>query len=412
MMKARIALTALTIFSSLTSFVAHTLILRHEGASAELDLLFFASIMPTALAGLTSGVLLYLLPPTFTKVSIQVQERTLRVLFGCFVLVCAFAIAFELAYGLLNNRHEFTFLLVGFTLVGLLTIYCTLASCIAEVRGFYKSPSVASMVTSSGLLAGVVIGISLDAVWWMLIGQLFGAALAALWLSNSLGLKEVLRLRDVLRVRATLGPLRLNIVSVTMGTLAFTLFQPIDAALCAQLSSGSITVMSYAQRVVVAVSTSVSLGAYVVAARTAHDSLSSGGQLALQRLANREVFRLVGFGLAVWAIYYLGGHHFLLIVLGSSTMQDDDLVSLVECVQWMLLGVGPMAAFPYLFRIFYSRQQFRKPALVGICIGPAYGLLALTLLPQFKLLSLAYAYASVWWAALIVALFWLNRPTT
>ena len=412
MMKTRIALTVLTLGSSLTSFVAYTLVLRHLGTSAALDLLFYAASMPVAFAGITSGVLLYLLPPRFTKVAPRVQECTLRVLFGCFAVVCAFAIAGALAYGLLQDRPMLAGLWVGFTLVALLTVFSTLAVCIAQARGVYMSTGVAPMITSAGLLAGVVVAIASGAIWWLMMGQLLGTGAAALWLSHSLGLAGAWRWRDVLQARAALGPLRPHVVTITMGTMAFTLFQPIDAALCAQLGSGSLSVMSYAQRVVVAVGTAVSLGAYAIAARTAHDSLLSGGRRALQRLANREVLRVVGFGLAVWTIYTLGGHHLLGAVLGSSTMNDLDLARLLECVQWMLLGVGPMAAIPYLFRIFYSRQDYRKPALLGICIAPAYGLLALALLPRFDILAMAYAYAGVWWVTLAVAMLWLNQAAT
>jgi putative peptidoglycan lipid II flippase len=408
MMGKRIALTALTLFSSLTSFVAHTLLLKHQGASEALDLLFYAASMPTAFAGITSGVLLYLLPPRFTKVSFHVQKSTLCMFFSFFVVVFAIAVAIELTYSLLLERHMLGVLLIGFTTVALLTLFCTLASCIAEARGVFMPSSVASMITSFGLLSGVAVSIETGVVWWLLVGQLLGTASGMLWLFYSLGLTAAWRRLDVLQARVVVAQLWPHVVPITMGTMAFTLFQPIDAALCTQLASGSLSVMSYAQRVVVAVGTAVSLGAYVVAARTAQDRLSSGGQQALQRLANSEVFRVVVSGLVVWAIYKFIGHHLLWIALGSSTMKDDDLVRLIDCVQWMLLGVGPMAAIPYLFRVFYSMQYYRKPSLLGVCVAPVYGLLSLTLIPTFDILALAYAYAGVWWIALIVAMLWLN----
>lgn len=409
MIRTRIALTVLTLGSSVISFVAHTLMLRHLGASAALDLLFYAASVPVALAGVTSGVLLYLLPPRFTQIASRVQESTLRVLFACFAVICAVAIIGTLVYGLMQGRSMLAVLWAGFIVVALLTILSTLAACIAQARGAYLATGVAPMITSAGLLGGVLMAIASRAEWWLVIGQLLGTAAAVLWMARSLRLAAVWSGRDVLLARAALGPLKPHALAITMGTMAFTLFQPIDAALCAQLGSGSITVMSYAQRVVVAVSTAVSLGAYAVAARTSHDVLRSGGQRALRRLANREVFRVVSFGMVVWLSYVLGGHALLGALLGSSAMTGHDLARLLDCVQWMLLGAGPMAAIPYLFRVFYSQQAYRKPALLGIGLAPAYGLLAWVLLPFVDILALAYAYACVWWFTLAVALLWLNE---
>ena len=412
MMRIRIALTVLTLTSSIISFVAYTLILRHLGASAALDLLFYAANVPVALAGITSGVLLYLLPSRFTQVTSRVQESTLNVLFGSFAVVCAIAIAGALLYGVVLGQPMLASLWVGFTLVALLMVFLTLATCIAQARGAYLASGVAPMITSFGLLAGVLVAIALRAEWWLLIGQLLGTAVAALWLARALRLTVALRTYDVSRAREALGPLKPHLVAITTGTMAFTLFQPIDVALCTQLGSGSLSVMSYAQRVAVAVGTAVSLGAHAIAARTVHDSMREGGKLALQQMANREVLRVVGFGLLVWLGYVLGGHHLLGALLGSSAMSDHDLVRLLECVKWMLLGVGPMAAIPYLFRVFYSQQAYRMPALLGICIAPAYGLLAWVLLPRFDVLAMGYAYAGVWWVSLAIMLLWLNQGDT
>jgi peptidoglycan biosynthesis protein MviN/MurJ (putative lipid II flippase) len=194
-----------------------------------------------------------------------------------------------------------------------------------------------------------------------------------------------------------------------MGTTAFSLFQPVDAFLCSQLGSGSMAIMSYAQRILVALGTAISLGAYIIAARTSRDAFRSGGRPALRRQANLETIRIVAFGLLVWLGYSLEGHRLLTLALSSSTMSAHDVARLVDTVGWMLIGIGPMAAMPYLFRMFYVLRDYYRPAVLGISIAPCYCAFGWLLLDHYQILALALAYSVVWWLALPAALIWLNR---
>ncbi len=412
MMRTRIGLTALTLGASLISFLSYTLLLKHFGASRALDLLFYAASLPVSVAAVTSGVLLYLLPPRFTGAALHVQESTLRVLWRYSAVAGALASLGALVYGLALRDWTLVSFWLGFTLVGMVSVLISLLTCIAQARGHYLLTGMASLLTSTGLLAGAAAAMLLHVEWLLLMGQVLGTAFTAWWLARSLSLTVAIQRQDAMLAMLVLTPLRRHAMAITLGTLAFTLFQPIDAALCALLDSGSVSVMAYAQRVVVAAGTAVSLGAYAVAARTAHDSLRTGGNRALGQMANREVGRVVGFGLAVWLAYLIGGQTLLNALLASSAMQGGNLTRLLSCVQWMLLGVGPMAAVPYLFRVFYAQADYRKPAILGLCIAPAYGIAAWALLPRFEILALAYAYTFVWWVALLVALLWLNQAST
>jgi len=386
--------------------------LRNFGASVALDRVYFSANIPLALAGLVSGSLLYLLPPRFTQITPRVQDSTVRVLFILFAIVCSVAVLVELAFGFIRDQIFVAVLGIGFTLVALLMVLCTLFTCTAQARGSYLSTGIAPMIISTGLLGGVMLGVAFHAEWGLLIGYFLGSTVASLWLGRTLGMVFLLRWRDLILARAALRKLKPHLVNIVMGTMAFTLFQPIDVVLCSSLSGGSLSLMSYAQRVVVAASVAVNLGSHTIAALTARESLLEGGERALKRLANHEVLRIVGFGLLVWMGFtLLGGHRLLGALLSSSAMVSNDFNQLVECMQWMLLGVGPMAAIPYLFRIFYSQNVYDKPAILGIFVALTYGFLSWLLIPRFGILALAYVYSAVWWLTLLAAIVWLNWPS-
>jgi hypothetical protein len=274
------------------------------GNTVAVDRLFFASSVPLSVAGVTTGVLLYLLPPQLARQDGATQEATLRVLALAVVCLCALCAALAAVCTVATQSHSFWALLFGFSNIAGMLVLATLGTCMAQVRGQYLATGVAPLLTAAGLLAGTVAGIVFRLEWLLVIGQWLGAAAALSWLT--LALRLPLRSNpktDWLRCVDVLAPMRRYVAMIALGTIAFTLFQPIDAALCSQLDGGSVSIMSYAQRVLVAVSTVVSMGAHAIAARTSHDALRTGGSAALRRLANRECRQIVGFGLAVWLTF-------------------------------------------------------------------------------------------------------------
>jgi len=117
----------------------------------------------------------------------------------------------------------------------------------------------------------------------------------------------------------------------------------------------------------------------------------------------------VTMGLLAWLAYALFGRWLLGQLVTSSSLRGDDLVRLLDCLGWMLLGVGPMAAMPYLSRVFYSLQSYAVPALLGLAVPLCYASLGWWLSQYLGLQGLATSYVVVWWLALIAAMWALNR---
>jgi peptidoglycan biosynthesis protein MviN/MurJ (putative lipid II flippase) len=304
---------------------------------------------------------------------------------------------------------EFWLLWLGFSATAGLSVIATLAICVGQVRGAYVQTALVPLINSLGLVTGALAAAIFSQAWLLLAGQLIGASTAAVWSANKLRLRLWSSSRKERLVGlAALASARPHALAVTLATTAFTLFQPIDALLCVRLGGGAVTIMAYSQRVWVAIGTAVSLGAYSIAARTSYDSFQQGGRRSLRVLANSEVKRILLSGAFIWFAYVAGARTLLERVLLSSAMTKDDVQLLNECVKWMLVSVGPMTAIPYLFRVFYTIGEYRVPAIIGVLIAPAYGLLAWQLTGEFGILALPYSLSIVWWIAFTAALFCIN----
>jgi peptidoglycan biosynthesis protein MviN/MurJ (putative lipid II flippase) len=409
-LRTRVELTALTLLSSLISFAGYTVFLRYLGGSGRVDLIFYASSVPTSLAAVLSGTLLYLLPPTLLRLTERNQISTLRVLSRVIVAGAALVVLIATLFLLLRNEKVFWILLIGFVVVAASSLLSTLTVCLAQVRGAYLLTAVSSFISSVGVLSGAVVAIWLQVSWLIVVGQLLGLIAAVWWLRRALLTNRFGdRQKHWLIGLGALAPIRAHTGAILLGTTAFTLFQPIDAALCTRLGPGAVTTMAYTQRLVVAAATAISLGAYVTAARTSYEAVKAGNVKELCSQANREVGRIALFGLIGWVTYVFIGKGILGFLLATTSMSPEDLTRLLDTVKWMLLGMGPMAAMPYLFRVFYSFREFRVPAALGLGIVCGYAVLAFALLHRLGILSLPIAYTSVWWCALAVSLKWLPR---
>ncbi len=399
----------MTLGSSLASFAAYTLLLQHLGASARVDMLFYAASVPMAVAGMMSGVLLYLLPPRLTQIDSGKQLAVATILGAVFIGLTGTSAAVALTAAHALNTGLFGWLLVGFILTGGLSILSTIAICVAQARGAYLESGIAPLVASSGLLSGALAAIWWRQEWLLLAGQLAGTGLSLWLVARGFGFGASTRVPRIWQVgAASLAPLRRHALSITMGTLAFSFFQPIDAALCSRLDSGSLTVMAYSLRVIVATGTAISLGAFAIAARVSHDTYLAGGLPALRRMANLEVMRIIALGFTVWLIYIVGGDALLIGLFSASNMPAANVERLRSCLEIMLLAAGPMTAVPYLFRLFYSLADYHKPALIGVCVPLLYGGVAWLLLPGHQILALAYSFTLVWWLAFAASLAWIH----
>jgi peptidoglycan biosynthesis protein MviN/MurJ (putative lipid II flippase) len=410
MMLMRMLLTAITAGSSIASFAAYALLLRFLGATAEVDLLFYAGSLPVAASGMVAGVLLYLLPPRMTRLSSRHQDTATRALALLVVAVTLVAMSGGLAGLLLQpERRQFWELWTGFALFAGLSLVVSVQSCLAQARGDFIATGWAPLAMSGGLFSGAMVAIATREVHWVLTGQLVGCVVASQWLALRLRMSwRGLRAQRI-QAMAALRPLRSSVVPITLATAAFTLFQPLDAWLCRSLGEGALTTMSFAQRVLVAVSTVVSLGAYVIAAKLSRDILREGGISALRRQACKEAARLVVAGIAAWLGYVLVGRWLLGLLLQSSTFNGPDLERLLSVLGWMLVGVGPMAAMPYLCRVFYSVKAVRFPAFLGAAIPLGYIVISSLLSAWIGIYALATAYVAVWWLALAVSMLMLKR---
>ncbi len=411
---ARLLLTALSLGSSLLSFLSYTLLLRQLGASAQVDALFYAASVPVGTAGLVTAVLVYLLPTRLTELPQTTQEGALRQLARWVSAATAVALAAVVIAAQASGEHDQQriLMLCGFIVHAGLSVVGTLMVCRAQAAGRYILAGMNQFLLMTGLVFGVATAVALHRVEWVMLGQLAGAAVALPLMAKRLALKGLLRTRwrgDGRALREVLTPLKPHLLHIVVASTAFTMFQPIDAHLCQQLGDGAVSIMAFAQRAWVASAMLISLGAHTIAARTARDAFEAGGAVGLKMTARREVARIMLAGGAVWIAYVLIGHSLLAMLLQSGTLPQSNLQLMLDCISWMLLSAPAMAAIPYLFRVQYTLNDYRWPAYIGGTVPLIYATVASFLIPHIGLGALPLALGVAWWLALLATMIALHR---
>ncbi|MFY9512724.1 MAG: hypothetical protein WAQ05_17290, partial [Rubrivivax sp.] len=228
----RLLLTALSLGSSLLSFLSYTLLLQQLGTSAQVDALFVAASVPVGMAGLLTAVLVYLLPTRLTELPPPPQEAALRQLARWIWCATAVALTIVPAASLHDGSGLAATMLFGFVLYAGVSVAGTLLVCRAQAAGRYLLAGLNQFLLVLGLVAGVLMAINSQQVGWVVLGQLAGAIAALVALARSLRLQGLLRVRpgaDAAALRELMAPLRRHLPHILVASTAFTLFQPIDA---------------------------------------------------------------------------------------------------------------------------------------------------------------------------------------
>ena len=411
MLRTRVLLTALGLGGSAIAFLAHTWILSSFGASIELDRYIAASSVPLSVAGTISGVLVYLLPQYMT--TLDEEDKWLLLIGGSLTIFSAGVLA--TAAVTISMAVHFNISTIGlatlFIGVATLSLATTLFVCAAQSVGSYLSSGSIPFVSALGLFAGAAGSISFTEFWFFPIGQFFGVIAAYLLSLGSVSAPVYKKRNFSLKRFFAIGkPLLSQATPIALGTIAFTLFPMLDAWLCRNLPSGSLSIMAYSQRIAVALGTAISFGAFAVAARLSRDVLIQRGISAVISMANKEAARILFLGVVAWVIFRLFGVPALEVALASDNFESEQVDQLAKVLNWVIFGVGPMAVTPYIFRIFYTLRMFKTPAVIGIILPFIYVVGGSLASKEFGVAGLGAVYATTWWLALIASAMALNFP--
>ncbi len=405
----RLIITILNLSANLISFMSHSVIIKHFGADATLDAINGFGSIPLACVGIFSAVVLYIFPTAFMQMSYSSQEETAK---GIGLLSAIFLIFFTFAAGAvlgqLWSQHT-TLLSVYFSIIAALIISTSLLNCLSQSRGNYLKSGFAGVIQNTGLMLGALIAIECQNVVLYLVGQIAGLLIALSYSFAHLKLKMTLN-TDVLTLGLrTIQPMVQRGLMILIGVLGFTLFQPIDAILCSGLNIGSLNLMLYSQRVLVATSTVISFGSYQIAARSIYMNLNQYGADSVLRTVKREILRFIALGIFACLAFGLVGKFVLEILLAGAKFSDSDLEKLNCVVLRMLLGLGPMAATPYLFRVSYTFGDYKTPAVIGVTVPVIYVLCGSQFVHVYGPIALSYAYSISWWIGLILMTYLLSN---
>jgi hypothetical protein len=399
------ALALLSMFSSALSFGAYSLLFWHFGPHSELDGLFSASALPTAVSGIVSAVLMAGLPVALTEKSRAEQdcligESAVRVLGWTALLTASLGVVVSL-----GGHSVISWMAIAYVPVSAMFVISTMASALYQARGQFLMSLMPSVVTSTGLAVGCTAAVRLESVWWVPILHCFAASLLVGWRTTVLPAARRVGLVDIL---LRWGHERdggfLRALHVLVATLPFTLFQPMDALLCARMPLGSLSILVMCQRVLVAFGTVISVGVATSAAFRSRALLVAGGPAAVNREAFRNTMVICGLGLVGATVFGTIGEAALQSLVRVTGNAAVDTSELSHTLRIMLLGCGPMASMPFLIRMSYRLGGYRIPAVVGVMLPVAYLAASSVFIERSGLSGIAWTYVVLWWVALGVTL--------
>ena len=410
MRRVNIALALLSTVSSALSFGAYALLFWHFGPHSELDGLFSASALPTAVGGIVSAVLMAGLPVALTEKSRAEQdcligESAVRVLAWAALLTAALGVV-----ALLGGPSVISWMVIAYIPVSAMFVVSTLTSALYQARGQFRMSLMPSVVTSTGLAVGCAAAVSLESVWWVPTFHFFAASLLVSWRTTMLPASRRIKLADILlRWWHERGGGVVRALHVLVATLPFTLFQPMDTLLCARLPIGSLSILVMCQRVLVAFGTVISVGVATSAAFRSRALLVAGGAAAVNRDAVRKTIGICGLGLVGAAVCSAIGEAALQSLVRVTGKAAVDTSGLSHTLSIMLLGCGPMASMPFLIRMSYRLGGYRIPAVVGVVLPVAYLAAGSALSERAGLSGIAWTYVVLWWVVLAVTLLSMRR---
>jgi len=398
----RLQIGVMSIGASFLSFMAITISLRDFGATSLFDSIFSLSSIPMAISGTASSILIYLLPNELINRKKIIQIKIIKTLLIKFLYLIIFSILISLLLHWWININNISILII-YILIGGLGILSTISIAYGQAIGSYLSTGYVPLLTSVGFLIGGYLATLFQNIYIMLFGQILGAFFALIFATP---IKEIVINRLNFNFRQEVGFYSIctaRTIQLIGTTLPFALFQPIDAFFCTMLPTGSMTVIAYSQRIVVALGTAFGLGMYAMAFKNANEFILKKDIVGLMKYTYRNILLTIIISLIVLIIYVIFGHDIILYIFKNSSIEYSQILLIDKSIYFMILGLGPLILIPFIFRIIQSLKNYYLPAFVGILIPFIYTLL-IYLLNDFGVFALSISFGLLWWLILFIVI--------
>lgn len=417
--KSSILVSVITGFNLLLGFAGQVLIAYYFGTSGRVDLYFVALALPSVLIGASRAVFAPALIPVVMSVK-ESENKTSKIVFASFVYAIIIAVALSFI-GFLSRENillittsyrddslNLTARLAAFVwLMFGSTVLVSFLNAVHRLNKYFVLPAVVSSLPVIGRIIGVVLFAKKLDIMSLIIGE------AIFWLLSVIVLLPVmfkyfrpLRLSD-LRDSHTLDVLK-AIFPVMISLVPFTILPTIDAFWASKLPPGSMSYLSYAGRMGVALSVAVQSGIYIVILPYLSEYQANGKhELFMSRLigAIKAVLFFI-IPMSIFGIFYR--EQLIEVLFKRGMFNEESAKGVASVLPFYLIGLIGMVPATLLSQAYFAKKMFYRFGFMSISFVILYFVAAGVLSSRFSYFGIGAAYIIYWFLFFIVGVVYIG----
>ena len=417
MLKNTFLVTIFIVLSAVLGFFAQIVFASTFGASSEMDIYFKIFSVPAILTGISPIIFSSVLIPTFAKLKSDKLEIN-KFTHSMWILILVFVVIF---------------VSVGFAATALnINIFIPNVNAYSRQLGVHISLMIwigsGFMIMSSFLSALLNYNKEFFKVAWTSILPSLSMIFFVILFNKSIGVRSIafgfcvgFILQFIIFFKASkisiknfsfdfnhLPNKRLLLEQsflVTLSLLPFTILAPIAYFWASKLEAGSISYLGYSQNFAGFLSVAVSMGISIVSFPELADKFANKqGEPFLYKFEQSLRYVLLIAMFAAGSLFVLRTL-ILSVFYQRGSFGIEDVISLSNVLPWYLLAAIFVGCLNLLRTLFYSKQEFKKIALLGLLTPFIFFILAGIFKNIFSLVGIGIAYAMTFAALFFISIY-------
>mgnify|MGYP003670354049 CR=1 FL=1 len=405
--KRSIVLTGLTISNSFLGFFVQLLMARKFGASEDLDYYFYSLSYPVFISATIVSVYGYFLTPKIASSDSMRREKIISSMFWFslilvlfFVLLSPFFVFLQSnSLNISSEKGDLYYLFYASVFIGI----------VQTLQGL-----ILSILNAIGRQVRAILLLSLPYVGMAVLVQLFydmGVVSVALGMLIGIVLSLFFGffwIRSYLRLELDLClvfSFYKSGILVAIALTCFSSFSIIDSYWATKSGNGVLTIMSYSQRLLIALGNLVVAAISVLIVPKFSRALKEKDMVFLKHDFLKIIILFFTFNCFVWICYFVISTPFIQILFVGGEFGIQQANILEKVTKMMLPGVFFMLSSVIFFRLLYCFDAFERiGAIVGLLWSILYFLLS-SQLYDYGPEGLAVSYSISWFIVFLVLLF-------
>lgn len=409
MIRSSLIVSLLAALGSGVAFVSQLVFARTFGAGVEFDSYLVAISLPLTIAGLGGGVLGFQVVPALTGRPREGFDATLvgmgLGLGGLALAVAAIGLgALPWTVPLLTGRMPLESRplvmqasVVAWCWLPLAVIGAVLTGGL-HVRQKFAAATLPQGFPALGAMLGCLFGHEALGVnslaWGQLAGYLAMVGCLLVALRPTTGRPDWTGTGSLLRD----APLALAAL------LVFVIYPLPDAVFGARAGVAGVSLLGYAQRLVVGFSGLAVVGATTVIFPRLANRAAQGEHAALKDDIARGLRIMLVCMMPAAAVLATLALPLVRFLFRRGAFGDDEAMALAGLLPWMFGGMVAMSCMSLSFKALFAQGRVRQAALLSSSCAALYFLLSALLVDRFGLRGIGAAYAATWWALFLLIL--------